>query len=175
MSSQVDELYFRWLYGQVGSVREKNPSKTYWKLLNQFYTTQYFYFVPNDHNRAEDGRDLRHRFIHYSGVSPDDEWMGLGCSFLELLLGLAHRLAFETRESPKAWFWKLVENLGLEELTDANWGELTHEAVFEVLNQVNERTYAPDGTGGLFPLEHPEHDQREIEVWYQLCAYLLDN
>lgn len=175
MSSPVDELYFRWLYGQVGSVREKDPSKTYHQLLNQLYTTEYVYFVPNDHNRAEDGRDLRFRFIHYSGVSPDSAWMDLGCSFLELLLGLAHRLAFETRESPKAWFWKLIENLGLEELTDANWGELTHEAVFEVLNQVNLRTYAPDGTGGLFPLEHPEHDQREIEVWYQLCAYLLDN
>lgn len=175
MNSQVDEMYFRWLYSQVGSVRNHDRTQTYWKLLEQFYTTQYLYFVPNDHNRAEDGRDLRYRFIHYSGVSPDDEWMDLGCSFLELLLGLAHRLAFETRASPKTWFWKLVENLGLEELTDANWGELTHEAVFEVLNQVNERTYAPDGTGGLFPLEHPEHDQREIEVWYQLCAYLLDN
>lgn len=175
MSEPADELYFKWLYSQVGSARDRDRTRTYWELLRVLYQTEYTYFIPNDHNRAEDGRDLRVRFVHYSGVSPSNEWMGLGCSFLEMMIALAHRLSFETSQPPKGWFWKLIENVGFEELTDANWGELTREAVEEVLQMINNRTYAPDGTGGLFPLEHPEHDQREIEVWYQLCAYLLDS
>lgn len=175
MSAPVDELYFKWLYRQVGAVREKDESRSYWRLMRQLYRKEFVWFVPNDHNRAEDGRDLRLRFIHYSGVTPDDAWMSLGCSMLEMMLALAHRLNFETGVSPKTWFWQLIENLGLEELTDANYGDLTHEAVNEVLEQVIWRTYAPDGTGGLFPLNHADYDQREIEIWYQLCAYLLEH
>lgn len=175
MSAPIDELYFKWLYKQVSSVREKNPSKSYWELLRQLYQKEFVWIVPNDHNRVEDGRDLRLRFVHYSGVNPDPEWMGLGCSVLEMMIALSHRLSFEDGRSPKGWFWRLIENLGFEELTDANWGELTSEAVDEVLEQLIWRQYAPDGTGGLFPLEHPERDQREVEIWYQLCAYLLDN
>lgn len=175
MTAPVDELYFRWLYKQVGAVTEKNPARSYWNLMRQLYVTEFVWFVPNDHNRAEDGRDLRKRFVHYSGVTPDHEWMDLGCSLLEMLLGLAHRLSFETGHKPRGWFWRMVENLELAELSDAHWGELTSEAVDEVLNQVNWRTYEPDGRGGLFPLERPQEDQREVEIWYQLSAYLLEN
>lgn len=175
MSAPVDELYFKWLYKQVGSVREKDPSKSYWNLLRQLYQKEFVWFVPNDHNRVEDGRDLRLRFVHYSGVNPSDEWMSLGCSMLEMMIALSHRLAFEDGHSPRGWFWRLIENLGFTELTDANWGELTDEAVDEVLEQVIWRTYAPDGTGGLFPLEQPTQDQRQTEIWYQLCAYLIEN
>lgn len=175
MSASVDELYFKWLYSQVSSVKEKNPSKSYWDLMRQLHRKEFVWLVPNDDNRVEDGRDLRIRFIHYSGVSPDSEWMGLGCSFLEMLIALSHRLHFETGRSPRAWFWRLLENLGFEELSDANYGGTTQEAVDEVLEQVIWRTYSPDGTGGLFPLEHPQKDQREIEIWYQLCEYLIEN
>lgn len=174
MNAPVDELYFRWLYKQVGSVTEKNPARSYLNLMRQLYQTEFVWFVPNDHNRAEDGRDLRLRFVHYSGVTPDDDWMGLGCSMFEMLLGLSHRLSFEDGRKPKGWFWELIDNLGMTELTDKNYGDLTHEAVEETLNRVVWRTYEPDGLGGLFPLEHPREDQREVEIWYQLCAYLLD-
>lgn len=175
MSAGDDELYFRWLYKQVASPREKDPSRSYWDLLKQLYQKEFHWFVPNDHNRVEDGRDLRLIFVHHSGITPDQEWMDLGCSFLEMLLGLSHRLNFETGRPAKGWFWQLIDNLGMTELTDANYGELTHESVEEVLERVMWRTYAPDGSGGLFPLKHPEHDQREVEIWYQLCAYLLDS
>lgn len=175
MNEPVDELYFRWLYKLVGSVTEKNPARSYWSLLRQLYTTEFVWFVPNDHNRAEDGRDLRLRFVHYSGVSPDREWMDLGCSMLEMLVALSYRVSDETGHKMKGWFWRFLENLELAELSDANYGELTEEAVSEVVNQVIWRQYDPDGLGGLFPLEHPKEDQREVELWYQMCAYLLDS
>jgi hypothetical protein len=174
-NAPLDELYFRWLYKQVGSITERDKSKTHFELMRVLFQKEFLWWVPNDDNRVEDGRDLRLRFVHYSGVSPDDEWMGLGCSFLEMLIALSHRLSFETGMKPKGWFWRLIENLGLEELTDKNWGEMTAEAVDETLERVIWRNYEPDGLGGLFPLEHPEHDQREVEIWYQLCAYLNEH
>jgi hypothetical protein len=175
VTAPVDELYFKWLYRQVGSVRERNPSRSYFELMKQLHQKEFHWFVPNDHNRVEDGRDLRIRFVHYSGITPDSAWMGLGCSFFEMLLGLSHRLSFEDGGPPREWFWRLIENLGMEDLNDANYGDQTYEAVDEVLERVMWRQYAPDGSGGLFPLKHPEKDQREVEIWYQLCAYLLDS
>lgn len=175
MSAPVDELYFKWLYRQVGAVTQRDPSRSFWRLMRQLYRKEFVWFVPNDHNRAEDGRDLRLRFVNYSGVTPDEDWMDLGCSMLEMLIALSHRLNFETGIPPKRWFWELLENLGLDDLCDENYGDLTHEAVNDILEQVNDRTYAPDGTGGLFPLKHSDYDQRDVEIWYQLCAYLLEN
>jgi hypothetical protein len=36
------------------------------------------------------------------------------------------------------------------------------------------RTYEPNGVGGFFPLENPNEDQREVELWYQMSAYVDD-
>lgn len=173
MSRPVDEMYFTWLYSFVGSVRTKNLAKSYWSLLRQLYTTEFIWFVPNDDNRAEDGRALRNEFIDQRSVSAGQDWMRLGCSMLELLLGLSRRLSFETDESVKTWFWRLLDNIGLSESSDAH--PLDEEHIASVLKTVIWRTYEPDGRGGLFPLNHPRDDQRKVELWYQLCAYVLEN
>lgn len=92
---------------------------------------------------------------------------------LELLIGLSRRLAFEDDGSPRRWFWQLVENLNLAQYTDKE--RLPIATVDEVLNRVIWRTYNPNGIGGLFPLRNQSQDQREVELWYQLSAYLLDD
>jgi hypothetical protein len=129
--------------------------------------------VPNDDNRAEDGRDLRREFIENENVEGvDQDWMSLQCSMLELLIGLSRRLSFEDDVSPRRWFWQLVENLNLAQYTDKE--RLPTATVDEALNRVIFRQYNPSGIGGLFPLRNPPQDQREVELWYQLSAYLLD-
>ena len=45
----------------------------------------------------------------------------------------------------------------------------------EAFQMINERSYAFDGYGGLFPLRKPHQDQRNIEIWYQMQAYLMEN
>jgi hypothetical protein len=175
VTNSVDELYFRWLYKQVGSVTEKNPARSYGSLLKQLHNKEFAWFVPNDHNRAADGRDLRIIFLQQSGIFPEEGWVDLGCSVLEMILALAHRLSFEDGQKAKVWFWRLLNNLGIDELTDESYGDQTEEAVDEILNNLIWRTYEPDGLGGLFPLEHPQEDQREVEIWYQLSAYLLES
>lgn len=175
MSKPLDELYLEWLYSQVGSVRIRTRSKTYWSLLRQLYIKEFVWIIPNDDNRVEDGRDLRIKFLEQCGLEDvDPDWMGLGCSFLEMLIGLAKRLSFEDGRGVAFWFWQLIENLKLDYLNDALFEDDDVEVVDEVLNTVIWRTYHYNGNGGLFPLRYPEEDQRDVEIWYQLNAYILE-
>jgi hypothetical protein len=177
ISPPLDELYFTWLYSQVDSVEISNPSRTYWRMLRQLYTKEFVWSIPNDDNRAEDGKDLRREFINEEGLDDIDQaWLDLGCSMLELLIGLSRRLSFQDDGEPRSWFWQLIENLGLERYNDNALirEEEIYEILDEILNEVIRRTYKRNGSGGLFPLKRATEDQREVELWYQLSAYLLE-
>ena len=171
----LDELYFVWLYSQVGSVKLRNRSKTYWALLRLLYKKEFEWVprIPKDENRAQDGKDLRREFLDQTGTVMDEaDFLDQGCSVLEMFVALARKLEFEGGGTLAEWFWVLIDNLGLTECTDANPPE---EAILdEILNKMIDRDYAPNGAGGLFPLQNPEQDQREVELWYQANAYLLE-
>lgn len=175
MSKTLDERYLTWLYSQIASVTVRNPRRTYWTILRVLYSTEFVWFVPNDDNRAEDGRELRYEFFADEDIRWDSEpeWMSLGCSMLELLVGLSRRLSFEDDRPPRQWFWEMMSNLGLDHFTDSV--KFYEAEVDTVLSDVIWRTYDQNGRGGLFPLRRPTKDQREVEIWYQLSAYLLEN
>lgn len=174
MTAPLDEVYLPWLYGQVCDVELKNPSRTYWSLFRQLYNKEFIWLIPNDDNRAEEGRFLRVEFLDEEKIGGvDPSWMDLGCSMLEMLIALARRLSFEDGAEPKAWFWQLLENLGLDTYND-RVGVRT-QVVNEILERVIMRTYAPDGSGGLFPLKSPREDQRKVEIWYQLSEFLVEH
>lgn len=173
MSEPLDEIYFIWLYHEVAPISLKNPARTYNKLFRKLFTTEFVWIVPNDDNRVEDGRDLRYEFLREKEIDDiDPEWMGLGCSMLELLIGLSRRLSFEMDGEPSGWFWTLLENVGLNEFNDKVY--ISDEPVDEILNRVIFRTYGSDGHGGLFPLCHTDDDQRNVELWYQLSAWVME-
>lgn len=176
MTQSLDNLYLEWLYRQVGSVKQRNPSKTYWSLMRQLFTKEFVWFVPNDDNRLVDGCDLRSEFIFESELDDiDPNWLGLGCSMLEIMVGLSRRLSFEGEGDPRDWFWLLVNNIELTSCTDTQYRIAPKEReVNEVLDRIIWRTYSRDGVGGFFPLERPQKDQRKVELWYQLSAYLLE-
>lgn len=171
----LDELYFVWLCGQVGcSIDQKNPSKSYWRLLKQLYTKEFVWIVANDDNRAEDGRFLREEFLRGFRVKKiDEDWVRLGCSMLELIIALSRRLAFEAEGEPRDWFWLLLKNLGIAHYNDSS--RYSFRRVDEILEKVIWRQYDRNGSGGLFPLNHNINgDQRRVEMWYQLSAYVLE-
>lgn len=176
MPGTIDDRYFEWLYSQVGSVRNRNPARSFWKLARKLYTTEFVWLVANDDNRVEDGKELRLEFMNEQGfdqVSP--EWETLGCSVLEMLVALSRRAAFETDGSPVEWFGIFLGNLGLTPMRDDIFDNINPVIVAEILQTFIYRTYNPDGSsGGLFPLDHPYEDQRKVELWYQLAAYLLE-
>lgn len=169
----ADDLYLQWLYRQIASVH-KNPSRTYWSIARQLYTTEFIWFIPNDDNRVEDGRELREEFMREEGIDADisQEWLHLGCSMLEMLIALSRRLSFAAEGQPRAWFWHLMKNLGLDEINDAVQ-PYPEVRVSNVCDRVIFRTYDKNGHGGLFPLQNAQENQQKVEIWYQLAAYLL--
>jgi hypothetical protein len=170
----IDDLYFEWLYGQIAAVTNRNPARSYWSLARQLYTTEFAWFIPNDDNRAEDGKELRNEFIDLTKANVTQDWMDLNCSMLEMLIALARRASFETGLEPLWWFWKLMDNIELKNYTDITYNVAVTQDVQEKLERVCQRTYRKNGRGGLFPLSHTIKDQTEVELWYQMAAYLLE-
>ena len=174
MKKPLDELYFEWLYRQVASVDQKNTSKTFWLLLREFYKKEFIWIVPNDINRSEDGKELRYEFVDALELeSVDIDWIELGCSMLELTIGLARRLSFEVEGEPRRWFWHLLANVHLDASNDKN-PRPPHE-IDEILDDIIWRNYRLDGKGGFFPLRSPNENQKRVELWYQMSAYILEN
>lgn len=176
MDKPLDELYLEWLYSQVADPRIKDPNRTYWWMLRQFLNKEFVWIIPNDDNRIADGKELRYEFINAEQIQDVElAWIHMGCSMLELLIGLSRRLAFEAEGEPRDWFWHLVTNINLDHVTDFKYLELALEdKVDEVLNRVIWRQYSSDGHGGLFPLRDPKHDQTRTELWYQLSEYVIE-
>lgn len=174
----LDEAYFEWLCRQVRITKNRNPARSYLTLLKKLYTTPFIWFVRNDDNRAADGIELRDNFLDemYEGAFKDHDWLELECSLLEMLVGLAKRAAYQSLDEPDRWFWVFIENLGMRSFSDGLFKTDRNLAaeVDGVLDALNMRTYFSNGTGGLFPLKDPEDDQRTVELWYQLSAYLQE-
>lgn len=171
----VYDQYFEWLCGRVVSLKAKNPSTTRWQLLHRLHSTPFAWYIPNDDNRAAHGTELRVEWVREMHQEvPDRAWLELPCSVLEMLVALADRLTFDAGGSAGPWFWKLVENLGLDKYTDDIYEISIEEEVDEVLDRLINRTYERDGSGGLFPLRQDPRDQRKVEILYQMSSYLLE-
>lgn len=44
-----------------------------------------------------------------------------------------------------------------------------------IIDRFNQRAYQPNGAGGLFTLISPNVDMRQLDIWYQLMAYLNES
>lgn len=174
MEMPLEEMYFRWLYSLVANAEETRKSRCFWNLLRKFHQKEFTWFVLNDDNRVEDGKALRYEFMEIHGIRHVERaWLELGCSFLEMLIGLSRRAEFEGGYTSQIWFWHFVRMLDLTAYSDRVVFPETE--IEDVMDTVIWRTYLPDGNGGLFPLRDPQQDQRQLEIWDQLNAYLIEN
>jgi hypothetical protein len=149
-------------------------------LLEKLQSMEFYAFVPNDDNRAVDGTHIRDVFCEEEGQHALSFCPDGPCTVLEMLIGLAYRLEFETAQSkyeksPREWFWILVDNLGLTEYDNHFYTDEVDNHVEDVITCLLERHYASNGEGGLFPLHHARLDQRKVEIWYQMSAYIIEN
>jgi hypothetical protein len=173
MNEPIEALYFNWLCAKVMHLDNPTPSLTYWKLLRVLYTTEFVWIISGDSNRFDDGLDLRLEFFRSALFQePDGSLDPMGCSLLELLYGFSRRATFETDIPEDEWFWQFISNLGLSEFNDASNFDIF--IIEDCLCRFIWRTYDYNGGGGLFPLSHPKHDQRQIEIWYQFCEYVME-
>lgn len=179
MGVPLDELYFRWLYEQVAVSKFEDKDLTYWKVLKVLFTKE-FVWVPDfvsDKNRIQDGIALRMDFLNESDIHDvDPDWMGEGCSMLELMVGLARRLEFQADDGKTHyWFWILMENIGLSGYSDERrFTRRLLDRIDDILDGLIYRNYEPSGLGGFFPLRDPRRDQRDRELWHQMCDYILE-
>lgn len=173
MDEPIEEVYFNWLYSKVASVAVPTPSLTFLTLFRDLHNTEFVWLIHGDDNRAEDGLELRHEFHRNIRIDGDDlPWMHIPCSVLEMLIAFSRRAEFQTDMPARDWFWIFLKNLELERCSDAKRG--VTQRVSAVLDCFIWRTYKPDGRGGMFPLSSYQEDQRKVEIWYQFCAYLVD-
>lgn len=173
MDEPIEEVYFNWLYHQVFGRKTRTPSTGYQSLFFVLHSTEYIWQMSGDDNRAEDGKDLRVEFIRQAPAFDEDPWDGVTCSILEMLIAFSRQTAFQTGKDPREWFWIFLENLELAHINDASYEENAH-LIGPRLDTFIWRTYDPDGHGGLFPLRYSQNDQRDVEVWYQFCEYVVD-
>jgi hypothetical protein len=177
MSGPLDELYFQWLYEQVADPGFDDQELTYWTILKILFTKEFVWVVANDENRIQDGISLRIEFLAEQHlIDQDPDWMELGCSVLELMVGLSLRLESEANKGQAHyWFWVLMDNLGFNGYNDRRrFTKRQLERIDDTLNSLIYRNYEPSGLGGFFPLREPHGDQRKAEIWYQMGSYILE-
>jgi hypothetical protein len=151
--------------------------------MNALHDRDFFWTVPNDDNRAFEGKELRCKFCEDLNIFYDYNQFSMTTSMLELIIGLAYRCegimaGQEYDLEMKEWFWKILSNAGLDSFTDEVYDKNVlgdRCSVDQILDKIIDRTYNRSGKGGLFPLKFAKKDQRKVELWYQMCSYLIEN
>jgi len=177
---EMNERYFAYMTHLVCDNRY--GGRLSWrKLFSLLHGTEFVYMLNMDANRADDGIDLRYRFAYEFGLSGTDVKRYLDnrpCSMLEMMVALASRCEEQIMDNPDdgdrtgKWFFEMVESLGLMGMDDRRFNM---KAAYDILYRFMRREYDESGQGGLFTLRYPKFDMREIEIWYQMMAYLEEN
>jgi hypothetical protein len=164
-----DGDYFAWLCDRVAIPRDAGSYET---TLTIMFSHEFVWIIGNDENRIADGRDIRLEYNMDNGFVHDIHTAPV--NFLEVLIGLSERVAFLVDQEPVDWAWNLMKNLKLGGFHDPLSGKEIRK-VMNILESVIWRRYGPDGSGGFFPLRDPKNDQRVVEIWDQMSAYIEEN
>lgn len=164
--------YLAWLVDQIDV---PDDGHTYHAAMNMMFVLPFPWVVGNDENRVSDGRDLR---IEYLSRLPNrGEGLYIDYTpvkFLEVLIALSRRIAFLVEQDPRKWAWHFVKVLKLDRYDENITGPVLGH-MEAAIDRVVWRTYNPDGSGGFFPLRRPRGDQRKVEIWDQMTAYINEN
>ena len=157
------ERYFHWLLKFIGNGFCRKNS--YYELLEYLFNTEYFWSIPMDENRAEDGIDLRHRFVMECEEDQEASYVYLSgpASVLEVLIALSIKMEYIARGSidiGKAgqWFWGMIKCLSIFDCYDGNFDEKKVEYFLEGWMD-------PESEISIFPHE-------EGELWIQAMNFL---
>lgn len=165
----LDTRYLRWLASVVGT--HQNTPEFY--ILEVLHRQPYTHVLDLDWNRAIDGTSLRQRFaLDMDVILPDyfEDPDGTSCSFLEMMVGIADRMALQIDVNTDKAFWRIARNMGIAK--DSNPSE---ELIEMCAQRVVDRTYNYDGThGGMFPLRNTDRDLRLTHLFSQLQEYIME-
>lgn len=177
----IENLYFNWLCDMVMIDTHTDTGDSYWLLAKKLHKREFVWVIDLDENRADDGVALRTEFEEreriYIGTALDRP-----CSVLEMLVALSIR--WDDIMTPEVddghgipeKFWEMMSNIGLDKFSDDEYYPLFgDEMIDDILDKLIARSYDFNGHGGLFPLKKRGKNQRRVEIWYQMMAYLDEN
>lgn len=131
--------------------------------------------ISTDENRADDGRVFRD--IYEAETGNDSNMGNRRCTMLEMMIALARHMTDEmydwlpdSNNSIGRWFCEMLDNIE-KPRNRSSWDEYRWD---DALEMIINRTYSPDGSGGLFPRISPKVDQRVVDIWDQMNGYLID-
>lgn len=179
----VRSTYFRWLCDLVNVNADRT---SFYILAGALHKKEFYGIIPNDVNRSEDGKKLREVFANEADTTGTEgriiiDILSGPCSMLEMLIALAQRIDYMLSDDSGEnrtieFFWEMLDNLGLADMDDELYFDKGgSEKVNQILEDLLGRHYRKNGAGGLFPLRRSKTDQRTVEIWYQMCAYLEEN
>lgn len=173
MAARKDRKYFEWLKSSLDSSDKLCRSIHYSKLLKKLFDTEFYSDNLMDTNREADALELREKF--------DIAWARnyhKPISVLEVMYALAYRLNDSLLWNPDygdrtaLWFWTMVDNLEFDIMDDDNYDDDFVEIRLDIILG---RQYDEDGIGSLFPIPGWNRDARELDIWYQMQAFLQLN
>lgn len=182
-TDNLSQLYLEWLLRLINA--DNYQGKSYIKLCSLLNKIPFNPIMKLDVNRNSDVQSL----LRETYIQSQSDWYRLNndeimelptwpVSFLELIISLAMRIDLDFMreingiDNTRIYFWVLVRNLGFLSFDDDDWNEDSIISVVNRLNIVQERKYDFNGNGGLFPLENAEIDQRNVQIWNQLCQFV---
>lgn len=155
--------YYLWLDSLVNDGNHN-------QLIRHLYNQPYRWQFTLDENRAAGGINLRRNYAYNNGIEFYDVKSG-PCSILEMLIALSDRITEIMPNDIRFWFWRLIENLNLEQYDDYHFDEC---GVNYILNIWLDREYGPDGKGSLFPLQNYDGDARTLDIFSQMNVWLSE-
>jgi hypothetical protein len=177
----ADELfktrYFAWLYGYILPGVPHVPAGNYTYVCQRMHMKVFKALVPHDSNRVGDAAELRDEFASEKQLDEIGrvDLLLPDATILEVLIALAKRANFMIERTEMQWFLIFLDNLHLAELTDDACVPGIETTIDRRLNRFNDRYYDARGHGGLFPLNSTDKDQRHVELWYQMGAFMTEN
>ena len=173
--------YFAWLCETV-CVDGRYTDESYWILAKRLWDTDFYWILDRDEDRAKSVSVLRYR---YQCIGGTDIYEGPATVF-EVLAMLAENIndildELDGENRTTMYFWEMIDNLGLSEFSDQFFDERPeNRLIFEDeidgrLENWMGRNIGYDGLDGLFPLKNPKEDQANVEIWYQMNAYIIEN
>lgn len=172
----IKSEYFRRLVDMV--INKKHPKIDYIPLLDLLNSMKFEIIDKKDEDRVSDGEYLRHKFCDEEGIYEHlYEFDGTDVSVLEVLIGLAERLSFQTwdfstgKHDIPDCFWEILRNLDIEKYSAGNYKPLN---IKEKVRIWMFRRFKKNGSGSPFPLQNAKNDQRFVDLWGQLNAYVME-
>lgn len=178
--NSANTCYFDWLTNIVMPGGQTRDHKSYHRLIAMLFDSKFYPLMNTDDARVDDVYAMRSQYtdiVHMDPASADG-FVRQGfpsCSMLELMVALARRMEnhimadSEYGDRTSQWFWEMVSSLGLSSMDDSNFDDRLSGVV---ISQFVNREFAKNGCGSLFTIHNPDIDMRDLDLWYQMHAYI---